>query len=127
MYLINKKAQQGISLFFALIALSILVSISLGLSSFLFRQIKLSREAEESIIAFYAADTGMERVLLNPEAFYSGFLPNNASFSVNIVCAHDFATCPSTFTTDPNCEAPRFCIKSKGVFERTQRMLQVKY
>jgi hypothetical protein len=57
------EGQKGISLFLTIIILAILLAISLGVSTILFGQIKTIGEIGKSITAFYAADTGTERML----------------------------------------------------------------
>ena len=57
------NSQQGVSLFLALVMMSILLSIALGLNTILISQLRILRGVERSLIAFYAADTGIERVL----------------------------------------------------------------
>jgi hydroxylamine reductase (hybrid-cluster protein) len=43
--------------------MAILLAMSLGLSAILFSQIKMIREIGNSVISFYAADTGIEWLL----------------------------------------------------------------
>jgi len=117
--MLNKiKKQDGVSLYLAVIILAVLLAISLGLSSILISQIKIIRGMEESVIAFYAADTGIEIELYQqnlPPFSYSGSLGDATYFVVGVVRGVD------------GCDAPRFCIKSKGVFGKTQRAIEVKY
>lgn len=80
---------------------------------------------EESVLAFYAADTGMERMLKNPVSDANENLPNGASFTAQIRCNPTYTPC--SFGADSACDAPRFCIKSKGIFKNTQRAIGVKY
>lgn len=59
----NKNSQRGISLFLALIIMSIFLAIGLALNAILIGQIKTLSGMEESAVALYAADTGIERIL----------------------------------------------------------------
>ena len=51
------------SVFLAIIILSILLAIGLGLSTILVSQIRMIKEISDSISSFSAADTGAERIL----------------------------------------------------------------
>jgi len=60
----NKKIfQRGISLYLAIIVLAIVLAAALGLAAILVGQIKIIRGMGNSVVAFYAADTGIEQVL----------------------------------------------------------------
>jgi len=59
----NIKAQNGVSLYLTVLIVTIILAISLGISSILVGQIKMISGMGKSVIAFYAADTGTERVL----------------------------------------------------------------
>ncbi len=54
-------SQKGISLYIAVVILSIILAIVLGLNTILLGQIKMIRGIGYSEIAFYTADTGAER------------------------------------------------------------------
>ncbi len=124
----DKNKNKGVSLYLSLIILSIIFSISLGLSALLMGQFKIIRGIENSIIAFYAADTGIEKTLYEFQCSYPlTELTNGATFQVEVRCNPDFLFCPEGCLSDEGCSAPRFCIKSKGVFRQTQRAIEVRY
>jgi len=58
----NKK-QKGISLLFIVLITSFILAIGLGLSALLIQEMKMMSEIGYSVIAFYAADTGIEHGL----------------------------------------------------------------
>lgn len=126
-----KYSQSGVSLYLAIIILAVLLAISLGLNAILVSQIKMVRGIEESVVALYAADTGIERMLRD---FNGGTavpdtgiinLPNNSSYVAQIRCQPGQDPC--SYGVDPNCDGPRYCIKSKGLFGQTQRAIEVEY
>jgi len=47
----------------AVVIMSIMMSMVLAMGTILFRQLRMTRETGNSVVAFYAADTGMERGL----------------------------------------------------------------
>lgn len=120
---------KGVSLYLAIMVLSILLTIFLGLASLIVVQIKLARKMEGSVMAFYAADTGIERTLYDFECSYpqgSGTtLANGAFYEVGVDCEIGFSGCPCA--PDPDCSAPRMCIRSTGEFEGARRTIEVRY
>jgi len=123
----NSNCQKGISLYLIIMILSLLFGISLGLSSLLVAQFKMIRGIEESVIAFYAADTGIEKTLFNIVSSDFGSLSNNATYTVETKCAQDFGACPEGLEVDNNCEAFRYCIRSEGKFKEIKRAIETKY
>ncbi len=60
-YKINKE--KGIAIYLSVIIMSIILSIVLGLTVILVGQIKMTKDVESSVIAFYGADSGIEQML----------------------------------------------------------------
>ncbi len=60
---LNKKREEGVSLYLAIIIMSILLAIVLGVSAILYSQLKITSEVGNSVIAFYAADSGIEQAM----------------------------------------------------------------
>jgi len=120
----NPNSQKGISLYMAVIVLAILLGISLGLSSLIVTKIKIIRGMEESVIAFYAADTGIEVVLVERQN------PNLSGYSGSVnLGGGDTATYDVTVTRagQGSCAALNFCIKSIGNYKNTRRAVEVRY
>jgi hypothetical protein len=57
------KNQRGVSIFFAVLILSVLLAVALGINAILISQIRTLREMSDSVVSLYAADTGIERIL----------------------------------------------------------------
>lgn len=104
--------------------MSILLAIVLGISTILVSQMKIVKGIESSVVAFYAAETGIEQVLINRanpcgtgngDCSFSGILSSNgAAYSVEVL-------------PDGDCPAANFCIKSVGSFRGVKRAIQVSY
>ena len=116
--------QKGIALYLSIIIMVILLAIVLGMSTILLGQFKIIKDMENSVIAFYAAETGIEMVLDNrldlvsfintcPEA--SPCSVGDAEYYVDIVF------------TGPECSASNVCIKSVGTYKNAVRALQASY
>ncbi|MCH8741437.1 pilus assembly PilX N-terminal domain-containing protein [Patescibacteria group bacterium] len=78
------RLQRGVAIYLAVIVMFVLLGIGLGLSTLLVGKIKSIERVGNSVTAFYAADTGIERELFEVRIFpgtaktlgasYSGFL-----------------------------------------------------
>lgn len=146
----KKFSQKGISLFLAVIILTIILTIVLGLSTILIGQIKMIRGMGNSVVALYAADTGIEQVLKivindgqDPDPRYPDVeetgLDNEASYWVRVFCCHhsndkcDFWSgaeepedYPAGLEGRTDCLATRYCVRSVGTFNEVQRAIEVK-
>lgn len=116
----SKFSQKGVSLYLSIMIMAILLSIVLGMSGILLGQLKTMKGIENSVIAFYAADTGIEKVLVdrrnpntNPE-HYNGSV-GDATYEVKVL------------SPGVNCNAVNYCISSVGTYRETQRAIQVSY
>lgn len=115
----NIKFEKGVSLFLALIVMAILLAIALGLSHIIITQIRMAKGMGDSVVAFNAADTGIERALVNrhnPTNLPLTTLPNGATYQV-------FVTASGT----GGCSAPNFCIKSVGSYRGVKRAIEITY
>lgn len=59
----NRKFQKGVSLYFVVITVMIMLSSVMVLSNILYIRTKMIKDAGDSVIAFYAADSGIEKSL----------------------------------------------------------------
>jgi len=137
-----KSSQRGVSLYIAVLIMVILLAIVLGMSAILFKQIKMMKKMGDSVIALYAADTGVEKVLkviiydpATPAIDYSVFL--DFDDPPDGVPSGD---CPDALVNDPEdacyrvrtygngengCTAENWCIRSVGVYKGTRRAIEV--
>jgi hypothetical protein len=60
-----QTTKKGVSLYLALIIMFILIAIGLGVSLIIVSQMKMMKGMGDSVVAFYAADTGIEHSLYN--------------------------------------------------------------
>lgn len=111
-----KITERGVSLYLAIIVMAVILGIALGISAILLAQIKMIRGMGDSVVALYAADTGIERVL-KEGASASGVLDNGASYTATKINAGN-----------PGCSSPPasfYCIKSVGTYKGTRRAIEV--
>ena len=98
------------------------MAAAMGISSIFLSQAGLMRETGYSVIAFYAADAGIEEVLLNRGNPFSVCteenpcqLDNGAEYYIVIK------------TPGEDCEALYYCIKSVGGYKETKRAVEINY
>ena len=116
-----KDSQKGISLYLALLILSLNLSIVLGITVILTNEMERTQDLGYSVVAFYAADTGIEEAMMhrdNPAASYSGSFNLNggtASYQVSVV------------PTGGACVADNYCVKSIGSYKEAKRAISATY
>ena len=114
-----KKNQRGVSLYLALMIMVILLALVLGLSTIFLSQVKMIKEMENSVVAFYAADTGIEEVLVNrmsnPQNTSGSLEGSGATYNVEV------------YPRGVDCSANNYCIKSVGTYKKTKRAIEVRY
>ena len=61
--------EKGVTLYLSVVIMSIMMSIVLGISTIVFYQIKIVKGLGDSVVSFYAADTGIERILYDDKVY----------------------------------------------------------
>ncbi len=128
---------RGVSLLFIVLIMSVILAVGLGVSGILIQQTKISEEIGDSVVSFYAADTGVEQELYDlyklPEdnhlSSYVGTLnvmSNSVSYDVAAKCSTT-TDCFVGFPVDETCGGLNFCIKSVGSYQKTKRAIEIKY
>ena len=113
----NLILEKGVSLYLAFMMMTVLLVIAFGMSAILFGQMKIIGGMGNSVIAFYAADTGIERALYEnatPTQTFSGSI-GGASYNVSVISPGS-DNCPSNVN---------YCVKSIGIYKETRRAIQV--
>src|SRR4030042_4084114 len=116
--MLNNK---GVTLYLAILIMIVILAIALGLSAVLFSQIRTVKGVENSVIAFSAADSGIEKLVdlgidATTTGSYSGFLDNGASWEAEVLNPGD-GDCPA--------DTENFCINSRGTYGEFQRAIQI--
>ncbi len=121
------QLSKGSTIYFALMITIIILAIGLGLTAIIINQMKLARGTGDSVIALYAADTGIEQILfeLSDDVFIdpecnpcSDTLINGASYEVTAVRGN-------VSETDDCPEKANWCITSQGVYKNVKRAIMV--
>ena len=129
--------QRGVAIFLAMIMLTLILSLALGVNTLLISQIKTMRDAGNSVIAFYAAESGIEWALKNidvtdwtvyettPKEYFL-VLNNNSNNDIGIDATYDVYTIDPGGANPGQCGADAdFCVKSVGVYKGTRRVIQI--
>ena len=122
----NKKeifhSERGVSLYLAVLLMGIILAIALGLTTIALNQLKMIRGLGDSVVAFYAADTGVEVSLYD---YYKGAGIQDHSGSVGgaAYSANGFSVPPNT----SDCPAPNqyYCFRSVGSYLSTRRAIEI--
>ena len=125
---------KGSAIYFSLVVLVIIQGIILGLSSILISQIRMVRGMEHSVVAFYAADSGIEEALniIRTRPANQCFA-HNASSSVSLngatstyqIIIKDGTAAQSPCIPHLNCNEDYYCIKSEGDYKGIKRAIEV--
>ena len=116
---------------------SVILAIGLGISGILIQQIKISGNIGDSVVAFYAADSGVEQQIYDlykeetHTSSYDAVLENTgASYSVSVVCSQGNMNCLEGIPVvgEEVCSSlNNFCIRSIGTFQTSKRAIEVNY
>jgi hypothetical protein len=133
---------KGVALYLAVIVMALLLIIVFGLSILVKNQVIMVRDTEESVVALYAADSGIEKFLIDaihnmvvPDSSYAVVLGNGSSYSVSVACCKytgiptpgcsaSAAVCGS-LAEDASCGGRFYCAKSVGAYRGTTRGVSV--
>ena len=113
----NIKSQKGVSVYLAFMVMTILLIIGLGVNYLVASEIKVMRNMNNSVVAFYAAETGIEKTLYLDNMV----IPPGGSRGLCYICNSsnstewDSGTC-TTSGTDCNLIS---CGNCRVVFEQT--------
>lgn len=105
-----------------LMIVAMLLSAALGISAIFLGQTETIRIMGNAVLAFYAADAGIEKVLIersNPSSSCTEASPcalgNGAQYYIIIQ------------TPGQNCSAANYCITSVGSYKETKRAIEITY
>lgn len=123
--------QKGVSLYLAIVIMSILSAVALGLITLSISGIKMVGGLENSVMSFYAANTGIEKMLMDRDTptatadYYSGYLDlnDNGASDPNEDSFYDVTVTVAGL----NCDADNYCVKSIGTYRNTNRVIEVNY
>jgi len=113
-------SQKGVSIYLAVIIMSIILAMVLGMTTILTGQIKTIRGIENSVIAFYGADTGIERLLKERGESVSGEMIIGTEKKVEYTVERKEGGSVDWCSADK-----KYCIRSFGTYEQTKRAIKI--
>lgn len=128
----RKKFSKGTALYLSIIILAVISIIIFTLINIANLQIKITTGIENSLVAFFAADTGIEEMLMersNPlvgENVYSGYLDidENGSFDPKKDASYKVSVKEGGVDF---CQAQNYCVISLGEYKGKVRSIEIKY
>lgn len=130
MLFINMK-EKGSAIYFSLMVLAVVLGIVLGVSSIMISRIRMTREANHSVIAYHAADSGVELALrLLPEFWSAGTLSQRVpSIGTITLTLNGGGTAEFWVRMDrggtQECARTFYCIRSEGTHQGITRAIEV--
>jgi Tfp pilus assembly protein PilV len=143
------NSQKGISLIFIVLITSLILAVGLGISTLLIQEMRLMSDIGYSVIAFYAADNGIEEAVYDlyqspfPNAEHYGYLDSAQYHTWARCCNPDLEKCSleapedcplgpehvgSSNPDDPDyCDALNYCLKSLGSYKTVKRAIEINY
>ena len=100
-----------------------LLAIALGISSIFLGQVKVVSGLGYSVIAFYAADAGIESILMVRE----DTPPSSPCTKISPCALSNGATYYLDIVAGGSCSAANYCIKSIGSYKGTNRAIEITY
>src|SRR3989344_3820016 len=135
-YVVGRQSERGVSLYIVFMIMTLLAGIGFGMSALLLTQLDTLRGIGYSVLAFYATEAGVERVLYidqkscagDPDRFAclqtpgmvpSGSQPlgNGASYTMAVE-SPALEACPDTTYAGAHVT---YCAKSVGVYQSASR------
>ena len=121
----SRNYQGGVSLFLTIIIMTILLSVGLGITTILLGQLRMIGGIGDSVIAFYAADTGVEHILYENKSIDPPG-PSQVSGTINLETgAVATYTAQKILSGAPGCPVQYYCVRSAGLFRETRRAIEV--
>ena len=116
MFNIKFNKERGVALYLTMVVLAIMSASFFALTSILVSQIKITSNLGNSVLAFAAADAGIEEALYKiryqdySSGVFSGALSNSSSYTVMVVL-----------------QGQQTIAKSVGVYRNSRRALEIQF
>lgn len=119
MFTIRAKRQKGVAIYLTISIIAVLSSALLALISLVVSQIEIVLTVGDSVVAFYAADTGIERILY--DLYKKGWRPSLGEkpyYQITLDGAY--------YTVEVSDNSPS-TIYSTGTFKNTERKIEINF
>ena len=113
--------QKGTTLYFAIIIMSILLAAVFSLGTVVLIQLRTIKGMGDSIIAYYAADSGIETALYNGKSSLPDDIAATSTWSGGFASFEILISASSS----PECSGEWYCISSIGKYLEIERRIKV--
>ena len=124
----NLQAQRGVSLYMTFMVMTMLLGIGLGMSALLLSQLDTLRGIGYSVLAFYATDAGIEKIVYDDQKGVN-ILTQCPEGGSNPACTATLSSGATFVITvsgpGPGCLAAKYCAKSVGAYQQARRAVRV--
>lgn len=121
----TKKFKKGIASFLTIMLISVLLAMVLGITPILISQIKKISAREDSTIAFYAADTGIERVVEAIDVGYDYYqYPSNGSCDCAETKIIEVCSPPAEEGGEEECTTEVVCVRYECNYSACQPVIR---
>ena len=110
--------QKGSSLLLTVLIMAAIVSIAIGVSRLSLREIVLTRDVSKSLIAYYAAEAGIEAAIFYDRSVVGG----DSSFTLSDCLNSD--TC---YEVEASGISPNRTIRSRGTYQDIERAVELTF
>ena len=117
--MINKE--KGATLYFAIIIMSILLAAVFSLGTIVLFQLRTIKGMGDSVVAYYASDSGIETALYSGKSFPPAGIPETSAWSGGLA---SFET-QTLATSSPDCSGRWYCVISVGKYQSTERRVKI--
>ena len=118
----KKNHNKAASLLLTILVMTAFLSIALAVSRLSFNELRLSRDRSKSVIAYYAAESGVECQMYNDRTAED---PENLDICPNICL--DPPTNSVCYQLNVSGRTPNRSIKSTGSYQDTIRAIELTY
>jgi len=126
---VRRKNESGIAVILSILILSVIITIALSTSTAILKELEFGKDAGFYAIAFFAADSGIEKILTVRDApIIACTTPATACILSNFSKYWVVVTPSGGVKPDGStCASSNFCVESTGEFELTRRAIEVDY
>ena len=119
-----RNLQRGASLYLAILVLTVLMTVAFGIGAVLFTQVALLGGIGDSVAAFYAAETGLEKILYDDKQGIN-IVTQCANPAICIGNLSNGATYEVIVTSGGGCAGFFYCVDTEGKFEQATRAISI--
>lgn len=126
------KTERGVSLYMVFMVMTLLLGIGFGMSALLLTQLDTLRGIGYSVLAFYATEAGIDRVLYIDQKNCAGNPARLACLQVPGVVPAESQPLGNgasyTMAIEPpggSCPTDTYCAKSVGIYQQARRAIRV--